>query len=172
MLSSTSDDVEIHKTNTQVKSEQASSIKSDLSSDADLVSLLQEMFPPDVLDEILSREDPVFLNRVLKNMQSDGLGSYSVVDLERYVSLKSNYKEACPCLILSNPTNSHGEILGACRTITDLRRRIGGKFEDIPKVAELRTAGLDGIPMRHNKIAVCMFLPSDIMTLESGAGNR
>ena len=164
--------MEIHKTNTQVKSEQASSIKSDLSSDADLVSLLQEMFPPDVLDEILSREDPVFLNRVLKNMQSDGLGSYSVVDLERYVSLKSNYKEACPCLILSNPTNSHGEILGACRTITDLRRRIGGKFEDIPKVAELRTAGLDGIPMRHNKIAVCMFLPSDIMTLESGAGNR
>jgi hypothetical protein len=68
-----SDDVEIHETSTQVKSEQASSVKSDLSSDADLVSVLQEMFLPDVLDEILSREDPAFLNRVLKNMQSDGL---------------------------------------------------------------------------------------------------
>ena len=33
------------------------------------------MFLPDVLDEILSGEDPVFLNRVLKNTQSDGLGS-------------------------------------------------------------------------------------------------
>ena len=73
----------------QVKSEQASSVKSDLSSDTDLVSMLQEMFLPDVLDEILSGEDPVFLNRVLKNMQSDGVGSYSVVDLAKYVSLKS-----------------------------------------------------------------------------------
>ncbi len=39
-----SDDVEIHKTFTQVKSEQASSVKSDLSSDADLVTKLQEIY--------------------------------------------------------------------------------------------------------------------------------
>ncbi len=84
-----SDDVEIHETSTQVKSEQASSVKSDLASDADIVYMLQEMFLPDVLDEILSGEDPVFLNRVLKNTQSDGLGSYSAVDLARYMSLKS-----------------------------------------------------------------------------------
>jgi hypothetical protein len=85
-----SDDVEIHKvTSTRVKSEHASSVKSDIFSDADLVSMLQEMFlPDDVLDEILSVENPVFLNRVLENMQSDGLGSYSVVDLARYLSLK------------------------------------------------------------------------------------
>jgi len=65
-----SDDVKIHETSTQVKSEQASSVKSDLSSHADLVSMLQEMFLPDVLDEILLvlGEDPVpvFLNRVLR----------------------------------------------------------------------------------------------------------
>jgi hypothetical protein len=79
-----SGDVEIH----EVKSEQASSLKSDLSSDPDIVSVLQGMFLPEFLEEILSVEDPVFLNRVLKNMQSDGLGSYSVVDHERYMSLK------------------------------------------------------------------------------------
>ncbi len=76
-----SDDVEIHKTSMQVKSEQASSVKSDLSSDADLVSKLQEIFLPDVLEEILSGDDSVFLNRILKNMQSNGLGNYSGVDL-------------------------------------------------------------------------------------------
>ena len=128
--------------------------------------MLQEIFLPDVLDEILSAEDPAFLNRVLKNMQSDGLGSYSVVDLARYTSLKQVNNQACPCLILSNSTNSHGEILGACRTITDLRRRIGGKFEDIPKVAELRKAGLDGIPICNNHLVLRLFLPSDIMTPE------
>ena len=106
-----SDDVEIHKTSMQVKSEQASSVKSDLSSDADLVSKLQEIFPPDVLDEILSGDDSVFLNRILKNMQSNGLGNYSGVDLARYMSLKKVNNQACPCLILSNPTNSQGEIL-------------------------------------------------------------
>jgi hypothetical protein len=99
-------------------------------------------------------------------MQSDGLGSYSVVDLARYTSLKQVNNQACPCLILSNSTNSHGEILGACRTITDLRRRIGGKFEDIPKVAELRKAGLDGIPICNNHLVLRLFLPSDIMTPE------
>jgi hypothetical protein len=157
-----SDDVEIH----EVKSEQASSLKSDLSSDPDIVSVLQGMFLPEVLEEILSVEDPVFLNRVLKNMQSDGLGSYSVVDHERYMSLKKVNNQACPCLILSNPTNSHGEILGAFRTITDLLKRIGGRFEDFPKVAELRKAGLAGIPIRNNHLVVRMFLPSDIMTPE------
>jgi len=90
-----SGDVEIHETH--FKSEQASSLKSGLSSDPDLVSVLQGMFQPDVLDEILSREDPMFLNRVIKNMQTDGLISYSDVDLERYMSLKSNYKE--PALV-------------------------------------------------------------------------
>jgi hypothetical protein len=159
-----SDNVEIHETH--VKSEQASSLKSDLSSDPDLVSVLQGMFLPEVLDEILSGEDPVFLNRVLKNMQSDGLGSYSVIDLERYVSLKSNCKEACPCLILSNPTNSHREILGAFRSLNKLVRRIGGRFEDIPKVVELRKAGLAGIPIRNNHLVVRMFHPSDIITPE------
>ena len=159
-----SDDVEIHETH--VKSEQASSLKSDLSSDPDIVSVLQGMFQPDVLDEILSREDPVFLNRVIKNMQTDGLGSYSDVDLERYMSLKSNYKEACPCLILSNPTNSHGEILAVFRSLHDLFRRIGGNLNDIPKVVELRKAGLAGIPIRNNHLVVRMFHPSDIITPE------
>jgi hypothetical protein len=85
-----SDDVEIHETH--IKSEQASSLKSDLSSHPDLVSVLQGMFLPEVLDEILSAEDPVFLNRVLKNMQSDGLGRYSDIDQARYVSLKSYFR--------------------------------------------------------------------------------
>jgi hypothetical protein len=160
-----SDNVEIHET--QVKSEQASSVKSDPSSDPDLVSILQEQFLPEVLDEILSGEDPVFLNRVLKNMQSDGLGSYSVVDQARYVFLKSYSRKACPCLILSNPTNnSHAEILGAFRSISDLYKRIGGNQINIPKVAELRTAGLAGIPIRNNQLVVRMFLPSDITTPE------
>jgi hypothetical protein len=140
-----SDDVEIHKTSMQVKSEQASSDKSDLSSDADLISKLQEIYPPDVLDEILSGDDSVFLNRILKNMQSNGLGNYSGVDLARYMSLKKVNNQACPCLILSNPTNSQGEILGACRIKTDLLRTVGGKCDDIPKVAQLHKAGLDGI---------------------------
>jgi hypothetical protein len=56
--------------------------------------------------------------------------------------------------------------LGAFRTITDLFKRIGGKHENIPKVAELRTAGLAGIPIRNNHLVVRMFLPSDIMTPE------
>ena len=159
-----SDDVEIHETH--VKSEQASSLKCDFSSDPDLVSVLQGMFLPEVLDEILSAEDPVFLNRVLKNMQSDGLGSYSDIDQARYVYLKSYSKEACPCLILSNPTNSHGEILGAYRSIRDLLSRIGGKFEDIPKVVELCKAGLAGIPIRNNHLVVRMYLPSDVMSPE------
>jgi len=159
-----SDDEEIHET--QVRREQASSLKSDLSSDADIASVLQEMFLPKVLEEILSGEDPIFLNRVLKNMQSNGLGSYSDIDQARYESLKSWCKEACPCLILSNPTNSHGEILGAYRSITDLLKRVGGRYEDIPKVAELRRAGLDGIPIRHNHLVVRMFLPSDVMSPE------
>jgi hypothetical protein len=159
-----SDDVEIHETH--VKSEQSSSLKSDLSSDPDLVSVLQGMFLPEVPEEILSAEDPVFLNRVLKNMQSDGLGSYSDIDQARYVYLKSYSKEACPCLILSNPTNSHGEILGAYRSIRDLLSRIGGKFEDIPKVFELCKAGLAGIPIRNNHLVVRMYLPSDVMSPE------
>jgi hypothetical protein len=157
-----SDYVEIHETH--VKSEQASSLKSDLSSDPDLVSVLQGMFLPEKLDEILSAEDPVFLNRVLKNMKADGLGSYSHIDQARYVSLKSYCREACPCLILSNPTNSHGEILGAFRSVRDLLKRIGGKCENIPKVAELHTAGLAGIPIRNNHLVVRMFLPSDVMS--------
>jgi hypothetical protein len=56
--------------------------------------------------------------------------------------------------------------LGAFQTITDLRSRIGGKCENIPKVAELRKAGLAGIPIRNNHLVVRMFLPSDIMTPE------
>ena len=161
-----SDNMEIHETSMQVKSEQVSSVKSDLSTDADIVSVLQEMCPPDVIDEILSREDPAFLNRVLKNMHSNGLGNYSGVDRARYVSIKQVNNQACLCLILSNPTtNSHGEILGACRTINDLRIRIGGRTEDIPKVAELRKAGLDGIPIRNYHLVLRMFLPSDIITL-------
>jgi len=163
-----SDDEEIHET--QVRREQASSLKSDLSSDADIASVLQEMFLPKVLEEILSGEDPIFLNRVLKNMQSNGLGSYSDIDQARYESLKSWCKEACPCLILSNPTNSHGEILGAYRSITDLLKRVGGRYEDIPKVAELRRAGLDGIPIRHNHLVVRMFLPSDVMSPDLKVG--
>ena len=160
-----SDDVEIHETH--VKSEQASSLKSDLSSDPDLVSVLQGMFLPEVLEEILSAEDPVFLNRVLKNMQSDGLGSYSHIDQARYVSLKRYSNKACPCLILSNPTNnSHGEILGAFRSLSDLFMRIGGNQNEIPKVAELHTAGLAGIPIRNNKLVVRMFHLSDITTPE------
>jgi hypothetical protein len=160
-----SDNVEIHETH--VKSEQASSLKSDLSSDPDLVSVLQGMFLPEVLDEILSAEDPVFLNRVLKNMQSDGLGSYSHIDQARYVSLKRYSNKACPCLILSNPTyNSHGEILGAFRSLSDLFMRIGGNQNEIPKVAELRKAGLAGIPIRNNQLVVRMFHPSDITTPE------
>ena len=159
-----SDDVEIHET--QVKSEQASSLKCDFSSDPDLVSVLQGMFLPEVLEEILSAEDPVFLNRVLKNMQTDGLGSYSVVDQARYVSLKSNFKVACPCLILSNPTNSHGEILAAFRSLHDLFMRIGGNSADIPKVVELHKAVLAGIPIRNNHLVVRMFHPSDIITPE------
>jgi hypothetical protein len=159
-----SDNVEIHETH--VKSEQASSVKSDQSSNQDLVSVLQGMFLPEVLEEILSAEAPVFLNRVLKNMQTDGLGSYSDIDQARYVYLKSYSKEACPCLILSNPTNSHGEILGAYRSIRDLLSRIGGKFEDIPKVVELCKAGLAGIPIRNNHLVVRMYLPSDVMSPE------
>ncbi len=65
-----------------------------------------------------------------------------------------------------NPTNSHGEILGAFWSLRDLLRRIGGKNEDIPKVAELRKAGLDGILIRNNHLVLCMFLPSDIITPE------
>ena len=141
-------------------------MKSDFSSDPDLVSVLQGMFLPEVLEEILSAEDPVFLNRVLKNMQTDGLGSYSVVDQARYVSLKSNFKVACPCLILSNPTNSHGEILAAFRSLHDLFMRIGGNSADIPKVVELHKAGLAGIPIRNNHLVVRMFHPSDIITPE------
>ncbi len=46
----------------------------------------------------------------------------------------------------------------------DLRRRIG--VDNIPKVAELRKAGLDGIPIRNNHLVLRMFLPSDIITPE------
>jgi hypothetical protein len=159
-----SDNVEIHETH--VKSEQASSVKSDQSSNQDLVSVLQGMFLPEVLEEILSAEAPVFLNRVLKNMQTDGLGSYSDIDQARYVSLKSYSGKACPCLILSNPTNSHVEILGAFRSLYDLCLRIGGNMNEIPKVDELHKAGLDGIPIRNNHLVLRMFLPSDVMSPE------
>ena len=150
----------------QVKREQASSVKSDLFSDVDFASVLQEMFPPDVINEIISRDDPAFLNRVLKNMQSDGLRNYSGVDLARYVSLKSYITEACPCLILSNPTDNQDEILGAYQSKNELLSIVGGRCDNIPKVAELRNAGLDGIPIRNNHLVVHILLPSDIMSLE------
>jgi len=43
---------------------------------------------------------------------------------------------------------------------------VGGSKDGAPKVDELRKAGLDGIPIHNNYLVVCMFLPSDIMTLE------
>jgi hypothetical protein len=56
--------------------------------------------------------------------------------------------------------------LGAYRSIRDLLSRIGGKFEDIPKVFELCKAGLAGIPIRNNHLVVRMYLPSDVMSPE------
>ena len=54
------------------------------------------------------------------------------------------------------------EILGACRSITDLLRTVGGKCDVIPKVAQLHKAGLDGILLCNNYLVVRLFLPSDM----------
>jgi len=37
--------------------------------------------------------------------------------------------------------------------------RIGGRWQDHPKVAELHKAGLNGIPIHNNYLAVHMFFP-------------
>jgi len=63
------------------------------------------------------------------------------------------------------------EILGACPSITDLLRTVGGKCDVIPKVAQLHKAGLDGILLGNNYLVVRLFLPSDIMTPED-CGNE
>ena len=161
---------EIHKTSMQVKSEQTSSVKSDLSSDADILypcfkKCFRQMFWMKSCRQRKILRFSTLFSRTCSPMDWE-ITNYSGVDRARYTSLKQVNSQACPCLILLNHTNSHGEILGACRTIADLCIRIGGRAEDLPKVAELRKAGLDRIPIHNNHLVLCMFLPSDIITPE------
>ena len=53
----------------------------------------------------------------------------------------------CPCLILSNHSDSHGQILGAFPSIRKLTVMDGGDQQSLPSVDELKKAGLDGIPI-------------------------
>ncbi len=141
----------------------------------DLVPKLQELFLPEVVDEIFSSdENSGFLNMILKNIKSDELGNHEFVGPARYQSIKKNSRNACPGLILSNHSDSHGEILGAFRSIRQLTEMVGASYHyvgasihNLPGVDALKNAGLDGIPIQNGNFVVRLFQPSDPMTLEA-----
>ena len=156
----------VNENSPQVPNSSSANVKSDESSDDDLVSKLQELFLPAVVDEIFSsNENPAFLNMILKNIKSDGLGNHEFVGPARYKSIKNNSGNACPGLIISNHSDSYGEILGAFRTIRQLTEMVGTSSGFI-QVDELKNAGLDGIPIRMDTFRVRLIHPSDSMTLE------
>ena len=75
----------VNEVSPQVTNAPSATVKSDQSSDADLVSKLQDFFLLEVVDEIFSSDvNPAFLNTVLKNINLDGLGNHEFVDKARY----------------------------------------------------------------------------------------
>ncbi len=91
----------VNETSPQDTNASSATVKNDQSSDDDLVSKLQELFLPEVADEIFSSdENPAFLNMILKNIKSDGLGNHEFVGPARYQSIKKNSTYACPGLRL------------------------------------------------------------------------